>query len=201
MHSILISAALGYLLGSIPFGFILVRAFRGTDVRTTGSGNIGATNVARTSPLLGVATLVLDFLKGLAAVMIIAALFRGDRTSQFIAAFAAIAGHVAPVWLRFKGGKGVATGLGGFVLLIPLAVLVAVLVFYGVMIWFRIVSLASIAATASLPYSVWLLRETNNPIQMWLLVASCLLIIAKHHQNIRRLFAGAEPKFQLPTPK
>jgi acyl phosphate:glycerol-3-phosphate acyltransferase len=197
MHPILISVTVGYLLGSIPFGFILVRVFRGTDVRTTGSGNIGATNVARTSPLLGLATLVLDFLKGLAAVMIVAALFPGHRTLQFVTALAAIAGHVVPVWLRFKGGKGVATGLGSLILLTPKSILVAIVVFVGVMIWFRRVALASISATASLPFLVFLFHENDNSVQFWPLVAGCVLIILKHHQNIYRLLSGTEPKFQL----
>ena len=197
MYPILISVTVGYLLGSIPCGFILVRTFRGTDVRTTGSGNIGATNVARTAPLLGLATLVLDCSKGLAAVIIPSALFPGHLTLRFAAAFAAIAGHVAPVWLRFKGGKGVATGLGSLVLLTPKSIVVAILVFVGVMIWFRRVALGSISATASLPFSVFVLQESANSLQFWLVVASCVLIIAKHHQNIRRLLAGTEPKFQM----
>lgn len=197
MYPILVSVTAGYLLGSIPFGYILVRTFRGTDVRTTGSGNIGATNVARTAPLLGLATLVLDFSKGLTAVLTVSALFPGRLTLQFAAAFAAIAGHVAPVWLRCKGGKGVATGLGSLVLLTPKSILLAILVFIGVMISFRRVALASISATASLPFSVLVLQESDNAIQFWLLVASCVLIIAKHHQNIRRLLAGTEPKFQM----
>src|SRR5215469_15296706 len=197
MYPILISVMVGYLLGSIPFGYVLVRTFRGTDVRTTGSGNIGATNVARTAPLLGLATLVLDFSKGLVAVVMVSALFPAHLTLPFAAAFAAIAGHVAPLWLRFKGGKGVATGLGSLVLLTPKSILVAILIFAGVMIWFRRVALASISATASLPFFVFVLQESDNSMQFWLLVASCLLIIAKHHQNIRRLFAGTEPKLQM----
>ena len=201
MQPILISAGIGYLLGSIPFGYLLVRSFRGADIRATGSGNIGATNVARASPLLGLATLILDFAKGLAAVLIVGAVYPGQRTLKFVTALAVIGGHVAPVWLKFKGGKGVATGLGAFVLLTPQALLVALLIFAGCMTWVRRVSLASLSATASLPYSVFLLRETDNPVQFWLLVASCFVIIAKHHENIRRLLAGTEPKFQLPSPQ
>jgi glycerol-3-phosphate acyltransferase PlsY len=115
MHPVLISAAAGYFLGSVPFGYLLVRAFRGADVRTTGSGNIGATNVARTSPLLGILTLMLDVLKGMAAVAIALALCPGNRTAGFVAAVAAVSGHIFPVWLRFRGGKGVATGLASLV--------------------------------------------------------------------------------------
>jgi len=128
MHAFLISAAAGYFLGSVPFGYLLVRTFRGADVRTTGSGNIGATNVARTSPLLGVLTLALDVLKGMAAVGVALALCPGNRTVAFVAALAAVSGHIFPVWLRFRGGKGVATGLGSFVLLTPKAVLLAMAV-------------------------------------------------------------------------
>src|SRR5579863_1353181 len=123
MRAILITAGIGYLLGSIPFGYLLVRRFRGADVRTTGSGNIGATNVARTSPALGAATLLLDALKGAAAVLLVSIIFRGERDLAFVAALAAVAGHIFPVWLGFRGGKGVATGLGSFLLLTPKAIL------------------------------------------------------------------------------
>ena len=102
---ILISAALGYVLGSIPFGYVLVRLFRGTDVRQTGSGNIGATNVARTSPGLGVATLALDVAKGLAPVLLIQNIFPGIPALAYIAALASICGHIFPVWLGFRGAK------------------------------------------------------------------------------------------------
>src|SRR5579884_3644951 len=129
MNTILATAALGYLLGSIPFGYLLVRIFRGADVRTTGSGNIGATNVARTSPALGLATLILDAVKGLAAVWLALHFFPYARTLAFMAASSSICGHMFPVWLRFRGGKGVATGLGSFVLLTPKAILLALLVF------------------------------------------------------------------------
>src|SRR5207248_10919879 len=151
MHPVLISAAAGYFLGSIPFGYLLVRAFRGADVRTTGSGNIGATNVARTSPLLGILTLVLDLLKGMAAVAIALALCPGNRTVAFIAALAAVSGHIFPVWLRFRGGKGVATGLGSLVLLMPKAILLAMAVFVVMVAVLRYISLASVTASAALP--------------------------------------------------
>src|SRR5690242_7822903 len=103
MHAILITAAIGYVFGSIPFGYLLVRAFRGADVRTTGSGNIGATNVARMSPVLGLVTLLLDAMKGLAAVLIATVLFPGQTVMPFVAGFAAVAGHIFPIWLGLKG--------------------------------------------------------------------------------------------------
>lgn len=197
MHAIFISAVIGYLLGSIPFGYLLVRAFRGTDVRTIGSGNIGATNVARTSPLLGIATLALDAAKGLIAVLIAAAVFPHFRSAAFVAAFAAVCGHVFPVWLAFRGGKGVATGLGSFILLTPKAILIAIGIFLAVAAVFRYVSLASIVAAAWLPLIALLLHETHRPAETVLLAAASLLIIAKHHANIRRLLSGNEPRFQL----
>lgn len=194
MRIIFISAALGYVLGSIPFGYLLVRAFRGADVRTTGSGNIGATNVARTSPVLGVITLLLDVLKGIAAVWL-ATLLSDSRNMGFVAAFAAIFGHAFPVWLRFRGGKGVATGLGSFVLLTPKAVLLAIGVFIAIVLAFRYVSLGSISAAFSLPILASVLGEARGPTQIALLSSGSLLIIFKHHQNIKRLLSGSEPKF------
>lgn len=195
MHQLLVSAAAGYFLGSIPFGYLLVRAFRGADVRTTGSGNIGATNVARTSPLLGILTLVLDVLKGMAAVGIALELCPNNRTVAFLAALAAVSGHIFPVWLRFRGGKGVATGLGSFVLLTPKAVLLAMAVFVVMLAVFRFVSLASVTAAVSLPLLTLALRE-GHPTQIVLVSIASALIILKHRPNIQRLIAGAEPKFK-----
>ena len=206
-HPILISAGVGYLLGSIPFGYLLVRIFRGADVRATGSGNIGATNVARTSPLLGIVTLFLDAAKGMAAVALVFALFPGTRTLAFIAAFSAITGHIFPIWLRFRGGKGVATGLGSFLLLTPKAILIAIGIFLGAAAVFRWIALASIVATVSLPLLAWALGESqrNGPagavsatvISMVFLTAGAALIVTKHHSNIRRMLAGTEPRFHL----
>ena len=199
MHAILISTATGYLLGSIPFGYLLVKAFRGDDVRTTGSGNIGATNVARTSPVLGATTLALDALKGAAAVFVVFRIFPGHNTLPFVAAVAAVAGHIFPVWLGFRGGKGVATGLGSFLLLTPKAILLALAIFVAVAAAFRLVALASIVATASLPPLALLLGEGNQR-GVFLLTAASLLIIAKHHQNITRMLRGTEPKFKFRNP-
>jgi acyl phosphate:glycerol-3-phosphate acyltransferase len=200
MHAIFISAVAGYFLGSIPFGYLLVRAFRGADVRTTGSGNIGATNVARTSRSLGLLTLVLDVLKGAAAVGLALTTISGTRTVAFVAAFAAISGHIFPVWLRFRGGKGVATGLGSFVLLTPKAILLTMVVFVIMLVAFRYVSLASVTAAASLPVFAQLLREAPSSAQIVLVSLGPALIILKHRQNMRRLLAGTEPKFKAHRP-
>ena len=195
MHAILISAGIAYLLGSIPFGYLLVRGFRGQDVRTTGSGNIGATNVGRTSPALGATTLVLDALKGAAAVVLVSTIFPGQSELAFVAALAAVAGHIFPVWLGFRGGKGVATGLGSFLLLTPKAILLALAIFVVVAAVFRFVALASIVATASLPVLALLLGQDRRPVL--LMAAAALLIIVKHHENIGRMLRGTEPRFQM----
>ena len=197
MQAILISAGAGYLLGSIPFGYLLVRVFLGSDVRTTGSGNIGATNVARTSPALGFVTLLMDALKGFAAVVLVSTMYPGDRELKFIAALAAVCGHIFPVWLKFRGGKGVATGLGSFLLLTPKAIVVALGIFIVVAVALRYVAFASIIAAASLPVLALLLGEGHNSTELALVAAASLLIISKHHQNIRRMLSGTEPKFQL----
>src|SRR5580704_6482232 len=114
MIQYLIVAVVSYLLGSIPFGYLLIKIFKGEDVRVSGSGNIGATNVARKSPALGIATLLLDAAKGSAAILVAQVLFRGPHQQLIMttAAFFAVLGHLFPVWLKFRGGKGVATSLG-----------------------------------------------------------------------------------------
>jgi glycerol-3-phosphate acyltransferase PlsY len=195
--AVFLIAGFSYLLGSIPFGFILMRVFRGQDVRQTGSGNIGATNVARSSPALGLLTLVLDGLKGLAAVALTRAFFPGRNLLSGVAALFAILGHMFPIWLKFRGGKGVATGLGSFAMLAPKTVLVMVGVFAVVVLLFRHVSLGSIVAVALFPFLAWALRDYAGVPQILILMAiASLFIIAKHHQNIRRLVAGTEPRFQ-----
>lgn len=195
--SIFLTAAISYLLGSIPFGFILVRIFRGQDVRLTGSGNIGATNVARSSPALGVLTLVLDALKGLAAVALTRAFLPGRNVLAGLAALLAIVGHMFPIWLKFRGGKGVATALGSFALLAPKPLLMAVGIFIAVVLISRRVSLGSILAVAFFPLLVWLLHDYSDaPQVLGFMTIAALLIIARHHQNIHRLLAGTEPRFQ-----
>jgi glycerol-3-phosphate acyltransferase PlsY len=205
MHLYLIVAAIAYLLGSIPFGFILTSIFLGTDVRTLGSGNIGATNVLRTgSKGLGIATLVLDAGKGYAAVFValwLSHVAAGDpsRPAGFlagVAAVCAILGHVFPVWLRFKGGKGVATGVGVFMALVPQAVVLVLLIFAMVFLAFRYVSLASIVATALFPAAAVVLSGRNSFPLLPFMGAAALLIIVKHYANIRRLLNGTEHRFE-----
>jgi glycerol-3-phosphate acyltransferase PlsY len=200
-----IIAVVSYLLGSIPFGYLLVRIVRGQDVRQTGSGNIGATNVARTgSKGLAIATLLLDALKGYVAVELAYWLAGPDAVDLghtllmgALAGFCALLGHMFPIWLRFKGGKGVATALGAFSALAPLAILVSLVVFIAAVAVTRYVSLGSILSAVVLPFAAWwfnpLVRATTT---MALIVASCLLIIIRHKDNIRRLLAGTENRFR-----
>jgi len=201
LPTLLVIAGLSYLLGSIPFGYLLVRIFRGEDVRQSGSGNIGATNVSRKSPALGVMTLLLDALKGTAAVML--SYVVASHAVAGIPACAqlalgglfAVIGHMFPAWLKFRGGKGVATGLGAFVVLAPKAVLIAVAIFIAVVALFRYVSLGSIIAVAVFPLTVWLVGQFYpSPAALAVISFSCLLIIVKHYENIRRLLAGTESR-------
>lgn len=196
MKTALLVAGYSYLLGSIPFGYLLVRLLRGQDVRATGSGNIGATNVARSFPLLGLLTLLLDGMKGLFAVLLVRVSWpHADAWLSALAAFCAIAGHIFPVWLKFRGGKGVATGLGAYVALIPKAILIAVVIFAGLVAIFRYVSLGSIIAVALLPLLAITVDKWREPVPLLLIAASSLLIIVKHHANIRRLISGSEARF------
>ena len=185
--------ALSYLLGSIPFGYLLVRGLRGKDVRQTGSGNIGATNVSRTSPTLGFVTLLLDGLKGAGAVLLAAHLFPGNTKLEAVAALFAILGHVFPLWLKFRGGKGVATGTGAFLVLVPKAALVAMAVFAAIFLLFRYVSLASMAMFVALPLAAWFFGLVPS-VLIFVVVASAL-VVAKHHENIQRLLNGCESRW------
>ncbi|MEY2412274.1 MAG: acyl phosphate:glycerol-3-phosphate acyltransferase [Acidobacteriaceae bacterium] len=197
MSAILLTAVWSYLLGSIPFGYILVRIFRGEDVRMSGSGNVGATNVARSSPLLGIATLVLDALKGLAAVPITRSAFPDQTSLLVVAALFAILGHVFSIWLRFQGGKGVATGLGSFALLAPRSILIMVGVFALITLVSRRVSLGSIIAVALLPILAWWLDGYHDTKLIVLMATASVLIIARHHENIHRLRNGTEARLSL----
>src|SRR5690348_5969826 len=199
----LITVVIAYLLGSIPFGFVLVKLFRGEDVRSTGSGNIGATNVALTgSKGLAVATLALDALKGAVAVLL-ARFMAPDAGSPLpymsVAALAAVLGHLFPVWLRFKGGKGAATALGVFLVLFPKAVLVSLAIFILIVAATRYVSLGSILAAIAFPIAAYFLA---SPEWQTLLPAAMisLLIVIKHRANISRLLSGTEHRFGSPKP-
>jgi len=192
--------AIAYLLGSIPFGYILVRIFRKEDIRATGSGNIGATNVARSGAKgLGLLTLLLDLLKGVAAVLIAKCFAPGTpgfpSDLAVAAGIAAVLGHVFPVWLGFKGGKGVATALGVFLALAPLAALCALGVFVVVFAITRYVSLASILAAVMLPVFCLLLMPDRSPVFVGGVIFLALLVVAKHHANIARLMQGKESRF------
>jgi acyl phosphate:glycerol-3-phosphate acyltransferase len=195
----LLSIAIAYLLGSIPFGYLLVRLFRHEDIRSTGSGNIGATNVARSGAKgLGALTLILDALKGYVSVIIALHLSHGNTAFGVAAAVAAILGHVFPIWLRFRGGKGVATALGVFLALTPATALAVLAVFVIVFALTRYVSLASIIASAAFPFIALYFIHDHTPIVIGGLFFIPLLIILKHHQNIRRLLAGTEHRFGSP---
>ncbi len=189
-----------YLLGSIPFGYLLVRFVQQEDVRNTGSGNIGATNVARAGgTTLGLFTLLLDAMKGFVAVFLAMqfapSTASGPSTLATAVAVTAVIGHVFPVWLGFKGGKGIATALGVFLALVPLVALASVGVFALIVATTRLVSLGSILAAVSIPFLAMLLvPHRSNDLLIGLSFIS-LLSIAKHHANIVRLLKGTESRF------
>jgi glycerol-3-phosphate acyltransferase PlsY len=200
----LIVGVVAYLLGSIPFGLILVRIFRKQDIRQQGSGNIGATNVIRSGGKgLGAATFLLDAAKGYVAVLLAWQVGLHVHQTQFqtqnlaaTAAVCALVGHVYPLWLGFKGGKGVATGLGVFLGITATAALVALAAFILIFALSRYVSLASIIAAIAFPVAALLLpHEPLTPFMIAVVILLPLIVIAKHHANIRRLLAGTEYRF------
>jgi glycerol-3-phosphate acyltransferase PlsY len=192
-----------YLLGSIPFGYLIVRWQKGVDVRSTGSGSTGATNVMRNLGIAGfVATFILDVGKGTFAVLLASRLTSGESRwfplsgePGWIAAasVAAILGHCFPVWLKFRGGKGVATGVGVFIALAPLQVGVVLVIFAILVAIWRYISLGSIFATAAFPLVVYFMKHPPLPIVLGA-AGGALIIIAMHHANIRRLMNGTENK-------
>jgi glycerol-3-phosphate acyltransferase PlsY len=180
--------------------------FRGLDVRETGSGNIGTANVARVAPGLGLWTLFLDSAKGLAAVVIareIARLMTGGSIDSIaiitgLSALLAIVGHVFPLWLKFKGGKGVATAMGAFLGLMPWAVLITFVLYVAIYAVWHYTSLASITAAALFPLIAGLLMSPEQrPLLLPFLIAASLLIVIKHRGNIRRLVSGTENRLDL----
>ena len=213
MHPYVLVAIVSYLLGSIPFGYILVKLFLKQDIRQTGSGNIGATNVARSGKKgLALATLLLDAAKGYVAILISGPIYqRGGISPDYhrdcwvctpfghavmFAALMAVLGHMFPVWLKFRGGKGVATALGALALIDPLAVTACVALFGITVTLTRYVSLSSIISALAFPIlmSAVGLASAATLKDLWAIITISVLIIAKHHENIRRLIAGTENK-------
>jgi glycerol-3-phosphate acyltransferase PlsY len=197
-HTTLLCAALlgAYLIGGIPFGYLLVRLKTGQDVRAMGSGNIGATNVLRTTGKgYGILTLLLDIAKGAAAVLLMRWISGNAEAWCAAAAFAVLVGHAFPVFLKFKGGKAVASFVGAFLVLTPAALGLGALVFVLVVAVKRYVSLGSILGALAFPFLVFFLKEGGTPT----LIATALgaaLVIGRHHANISRLLAGTENVLQ-----
>jgi len=202
LHSLSIVVA-AYLLGSIPTGYLLMRIFRKQDIRSLGSGNIGATNVLRSGAKgLGAATFLLDVLKGALAVLVGAKIASigfppiPPHNAAALAALCAVLGHMFPVWLGLRGGKGVATAFGVFVVLVPYAALGSIILFAVVFALSRYVSLASILGAAAFPFFAWVAAPwTHTYLIMAIIGIVAGLILVKHQQNIERLLAGTEYRF------
>lgn len=184
--------AAAYLLGSLPFGYLLVRARSGRDVRTLGSGNIGATNVLRTSGRwMGILTLVLDIAKGVVAVWMADRLLNGSQFWMSMTALAVMAGHAFPVFLRFHGGKAVASFIGAFLYLTPYPLLATLVLFLITVIVSRYVSLGSVVAAALFPLAVWLIE--HPPVYVVLAAAIAgIFIVWRHRSNLERIRDGNE---------
>lgn len=198
MNSLRLIPIVAYLMGSIPFGLLIVKARGGPDIRSTGSGNIGAANVARNAGLLpGLLTLLLDAGKGYLAVWIAARYASGNMRWMMTAAVAAVIGHMFPIWLRFRGGKGVATALGVFLLICPMAVAAAAGFWLLVVLFWRYSSLGSMVAAAALPALVYLFYAPRHAPPNYVLLSTILisvLVLAKHYPNMERLVAGKEKR-------
>jgi len=191
----LLGIAIAYLLGSIPFGYLLTRFATGRDVRTEGSGNIGATNVVRAAgPSVGIATLVLDMAKGTLAVWIAGWLTDGSPGWMADAALAVLAGHAFPAFLSFKGGKTVATFAGAFGYLMPLPLLASVVVFAIMVAATRYVSVGSVVGAAMFPLGAWIIMHPSL-VEILVSILGCGFIIYRHLPNLERIRAGVEPKF------
>lgn len=186
--------AIGYLLGSIPFGWLLVKSATGLDLRQVGSGNVGATNALRAARWR-VAVLVagLDLAKGSVAVAAVAA-WGGDGTARVLAAVGAVFGHVAPVWLRFRGGKGVATAFGAFAVLAPAPSLAAAAAFGAMLLATRVVSLSSLAGAAVLVLGC-VVGAAPRAVSLGAGAVTALIVV-RHRENLQRLASGTEPRLQ-----
>jgi acyl phosphate:glycerol-3-phosphate acyltransferase len=190
--NILLALLLAYLLGAIPFGYILVRLTTGGDVRAAGSGNIGATNVLRTTGrAAGIVTLLLDIGKGFAAVWLASRLTDGSMPWMSCAALAVMAGHSYPLFLGFKGGKAVASWVGAFLCLTPAPLVATLVVFVVIVAVSRYVSLGSVLAAGLLPLAVWLISHPPLPVVAAAFVAGAF-IIWRHKPNLDRIRAGEE---------
>ena len=212
----LLAISVAYLLGSIPFGYLVVRAKEGGDIRQTGSGGTGATNVSRRAGKgAGILTLILDASKGAVAVLIAMWLLSAPSVAApsegtlhipsawwvAAAALAAMIGHIFPVWLKFRGGKGVATGVGVFLVLMPAVVGIAALIFVGIVLLTRYVSLGSMVAALSIPILALLKYKFVSPQSdfapmMMVTIVGSLLILFAHRENVARLIEGRENKFR-----
>jgi len=182
-----------YLLGGVPFGFLIGKLFGRSDIRQEGSGNIGAANVLRTTgKAAGVCTLLLDVMKGVLSVLLASSLTGRDPSLCGIAALSAIVGHIFPIYLRFKGGKGFAVTIGSFLVLTPAAMVCSLFVFFAAAVPTRIISVGSIAASLALPVFTLIFRESR--IFFFFAVAAALLIIMRHASNIGNLIRGVEPR-------
>lgn len=196
----LLSLLAAYLIGGIPFGYLLVRLKTGQDIRAAGSGNIGATNVLRTQGrLLGVATLLLDISKGWCAVWLSAQMTGGDLTWMSFAGLAVLLGHSFPVLLGFKGGKAVASFVGAYLYLAPLPLLAIVIIFVVTVAWSRYISLGSIIGAGLFPFGIWLILHPDWPLLVTS-AAGCALIIYRHRGNMERIRAGTENVFRWKKP-
>jgi glycerol-3-phosphate acyltransferase PlsY len=197
----LIALLAAYLVGGIPFGYLLVRWKTGEDVREKGSGNIGATNVLRTTGRwVAVATLVLDIAKGVFAVWLADKLSGGSPLWMSLAALAVMAGHAFPVFLKFQGGKAVASFIGAFLYLTPIPMIAALLVFIIVVAVTRQISMGSIVAAGSVPLAVWLIEHPPAIVTLAALVAAVFLIY-RHRGNIERIRSGTENVFRFGDPR
>lgn len=195
--AVAVSAVLAYFIGGLPFGYWFVRVSSGQDIRTMGSGNIGATNVQRTSGLkAGVIVLLLDIFKGFLAVWAAAVLTHGNSVALAFAAAGVMMGHCYPIFLGFKGGKAVACFVGAFLYIAPLALAFTAVIFVAVAAWSRHISLASILGAAVFPLIIWLTSHPGRAILISSIFAAAL-IIYRHKANISRLKSGTEHVFSL----